>query len=736
MKKLIDKIPYKVVNIGLYILFFSVCLIILNIYISENKLVNLNFFSLDLRYLIVSLIGDFSFLLIFLSFIILFKNRIYKVILMNIIIIFLIGYVFFQFSFTKYYNNVYPYFHFKTEFSDPFLNKIIFKGMVSDFFEFGYYISFIYLVVFNLYALLYLKKKTNKINAIFYNHKLSNIIGINNNIKLFFSPLLFLLIFGISLGISYSTFNIYKSFLKNKWRLESSDSNLLMQITGKINYLFYVDYDPFVSEKININEKDEIIKYSKSNLYSKNILGNNKEKEIKIKDIPNLNKNVLPKGFDLESNLNSKFKDYNLVFVQMESFHHLLLGKENNSILNRDDILPNMKKLINESYLIDNLYHSVGVGHSSDGIHSVLLGLYPTGNRINSYVFADNKYNYSYSLPKLLSKNNYNTYFLEGSNLDFYNYFYTTRNLYGYENIYYYTNEKRYIDNTNNLYKNIDKYIPSFYDKDILINAITTKNNVDMLNDKALPTISYNLIKEDINKKFLHVTLLSPHAPFNYFEKKLNLNENIKYKMSSEGRNYLDSVIELDETILEFIKFANKMENTVFVFYSDHAPNGIYKNDIEAILNRKISEVEYLKEKNHIVSFIYIPDYDKTKDNISEPKGILKGVQNLVRSELDIYSTVLELFFDEKDINFNYFGANLFSNEKSYALDPKNMFLVTDDYSILGTSLYGRYSQIAYENKSSKDLKEIIEIYNEIKKFKICVNKYILNGKLNELVEE
>ena len=78
----------------------------------------------------------------------------------------------------------------------------------------------------------------------------------------------------------------------------------------------------------------------------------------------------MPKGFDLEDNLNSRFSDYNLVFVQMESFHYLLLGKEKDLILNRDDILPNMKKLISESYLIDNLYHSVGVGHSADGTHS------------------------------------------------------------------------------------------------------------------------------------------------------------------------------------------------------------------------------------------------------------------------------------------------------------------------------------------------------------------------------
>ena len=75
----------------------------------------------------------------------------------------------------------------------------------------------------------------------------------------------------LSLSIFYSIFNVYKSFLKNKWSIESSNSNLLIQITGKINYLFYVNYDPYEDEKINGNEKAEIIKYSRKNLYSKNI---------------------------------------------------------------------------------------------------------------------------------------------------------------------------------------------------------------------------------------------------------------------------------------------------------------------------------------------------------------------------------------------------------------------------------------------------------------------------------
>ena len=42
-------------------------------------------------------------------------------------------------------------------------------------------------------------------------------------------------------------------------------------MTGKINYLFYVNNDPYEDEKINGNEKAEIVKYSRKNLYSKNI---------------------------------------------------------------------------------------------------------------------------------------------------------------------------------------------------------------------------------------------------------------------------------------------------------------------------------------------------------------------------------------------------------------------------------------------------------------------------------
>ena len=60
-------------------------------------------------------------------------------------------------------------------------------------------------------------------------------------------------------------------------------------------------------------------------------------------------------------------------------------------------------------------------------------------------------------------------------------------------------------------------------------------------------------------------------------------------------------------------------------------------------------------------------------------KGLLTGTQDLVRSQIDLYRTIIELF-DLPVNNDMYFGVHGMSTEPTFALDNRLTDVVTDHY--------------------------------------------------------
>ena len=94
---------------------------------------------------------------------------------------------------------------------------------------------------------------------------------------------------------------------------------------------------------------------------------------------------------------------------------------------------------------------------------------------------------------------------------------------------------------------------------------------------------------------------------------------------------------------------------------------------------------EYRQHTRKIAAFIYAPNDDKIVDGVKE--GMLIGEQNLVRSQVDMYRTIIDLFGLESD--YHYYGVNILSNEKTFALNTKTMSIYTDEHSIYGPSMIG-----------------------------------------------
>lgn len=467
-------------------------------------------------------------------------------------------------------------------------------------------------------------------------------------------------------------------------------------------------------EKLDVlKDKQFISKYSRLGNNSKNILGNDK------------------KNLDANSEI-YKIKDSikNIIYVQFESTNHLFSSKDN--IFTNTDYLPYLRSLLKESYVLDNFYSNAGVGNSADGTLTVSTGLIPTGNRVSSKELKRTKSEIQFSLPRLLT--DFNNYIFEPNNLEFYHYNHFFENSLGYQNRYYFTDNKKYKDDNKFNVFNF-KEIKNL-DGTNIIKPTLNLFNTDVINDQILPSLIYNIItnNKDVNKKeknFFHLNLCLPHAPFNYYKNKVEIKNNNINKLSTEGRNYLNAAIDFDNVIKEFIKLGNKLKDTMFVFYSDHPHTGLNKNDLEIYYNKKLTWLEYVKLRQKILAFIYIPDKNNNT-NSDIPKGILKGVNNNIRSHIDIYATMLELFAKNKP--YHYFGTNIFTDEKTYNLDPRNMLLITDDFSILGNSVYSSKDEIMYQiNNENIDLNYVLDKYNSIKQDKIIKDKYFMQNKLNEL---
>lgn len=108
---------------------------------------------------------------------------------------------------------------------------------------------------------------------------------------------------------------------------------------------------------------------------------------------------------------------------------------------------------------------------------------------------------------------------------------------------------------------------------------------------------------------------------------------------------------------------------------------------IRKILNihyrKKLSNSEYVEKDKRVISLLYLPD--KSKKDINDiPFVLIKGKQSLVRSQIDSYRTIVELFGLER--NHMYFGNHLLSSESNVIIDPKGHNIITDKFSINGQS--------------------------------------------------
>lgn len=514
---------------------------------------------------------------------------------------------------------------------------------------------------------------------------------------IFSSPLLNNIIVIAGLILSMATLSIFNVSMTSNWRIFAERPLYGVQNSGLYNYYFGqlmgFRYDDEYIIEINPNDFKE---YNKNKENYTNLWGEPYSNKLNILDASTV---ILDESIETQQ-LNGIFEDKNLVLIHLESFNSFLLEERG---LFDETYFPFLKSLLEESYVLENFYTNVGLGTSSDAEFSVMTGLHVTGDTTLYWKYHDNNYTFD-ALPKLFTDRD--SYSFHGDVAEFYNRVPVHEEMFGFKAYYYFDREEEYVPGTKNgcyLFKNQETSTP----------------DAPWVSDKALLSWAKEVYDRHSEKKlFLYPINYLPHTPFLYDEfastprfTKADVN------IDTVSLRYINYEASLESYFRNFIEIAKTMKNTVYIFYGDHG-SGIIQKDFETILgyDEPLNPFEYNRQMLKTLAFIYVPDDNDTESEI--PRGLLKGKQPKVRSQVDIYRTIVELF-DLKVDNY-YYGVNLLSDESTFSIDTRNFSIVTDDFYIVAkrfkNSEMTEKNTIFYNDNpriSSDEILEYVYLYKQ-----------------------
>lgn len=366
--------------------------------------------------------------------------------------------------------------------------------------------------------------------------------------------------------------------------------------------------------------------------------------------------------------LHGIFEDKNLVLIHLESLNTFLLESDMTSMR-----MPFLNALLEQSFYFSNFYNNVGMGVSSDGELSVLTGLYPMGDRTLYWEYNKEPYDLD-SIVRYMNRAGYYAEAIHGDKETFYNRDLIYPQMYGFSRFY-----------------SLETFIEQGYrvEDGYMYDTINQKvHHSPWISDYHLAdfTATHGASLIDLyDKVMLFPITMMPHTPYEFDPNGLRYDvyPDISRKISHVTLNYINYVDYVDAIIQRFFigetGIDQTLENSVYIFYSDHG-SGIKNGDLNLIMGRDISVIETRQMLQKVPAWIYVPGNDRVDyGDFSIRKGLLTGEQTLVRSQVDLYRTIIELF--NLPVGSDpYFGVHGLSNEKTFALDNRLMDVVTDAY--------------------------------------------------------
>ncbi|MBQ1566313.1 MAG: LTA synthase family protein, partial [Erysipelotrichaceae bacterium] len=288
----------------------------------------------------------------------------------------------------------------------------------------------------------------------------------------------------------------------------------------------------------------------------------------------------------------------NLVLILCESLNDYPLYK---------DLFPTLNMMAENGTLFTNYYAPLYQSSTSDSEFISLTSMLPSVDfGTTSYSFANNQY--PYALPNLFKDAGYNV--------------------------------NSYHSNISNMYNREPLHMSlgfeTFYDQEKL--GLSTEGRyfqmwVNWIDDDEL--FDATIRNTHTNKPFFDfVITASGHLPYIRDREEIQIQldelEKTEYaQLDEETKCYLASQMNFDKglaQLLDSLKAADQLENTIIILYGDHYPYGL---STEEALNNVVGESDY--NKNRVPFIIYDPS--------------TKGSANAnLASTFDIYPTICNLF--------------------------------------------------------------------------------------------
>ncbi len=439
--------------------------------------------------------------------------------------------------------------------------------------------------------------------------------------------------------ISVKTFSILVltvfTFTVSNGILVKSDFN---QINGKYNF-----NKMLLSEK-SVQENG-LLYYT-----GKDVVENNSKNNI---DLENEQKMKIQEYFDdVDAHQNNEmtgiFEDKNLILIMAESLDEIAI---------REDVMPNLYKMQNEGMNFTNFYSPLFLRSTSDTEFMSETSFFPdksSGLTMEDYLEND--------FP-----NTFGNMFREKE--------YATNAYHNYEDKYY--PRKDFYTKT----LNYSKYYGA---EELNIDGTTRWPSDIELMEKSLPTF----INED--KFFTKMVTVSGHLAYNQSNEIVKKNFDVVKDIDEDEEivNYFATHVEVDNAIgylVDEVEAAGKLDDTIFMIYSDHRPYGMSI--------KKIDETSKLDRSNDV-------DMNKTPFIIFG-----NDVPNIevdkVMATIDLMPTISNMFNLDMEYNFAL-GKDIFASDEHF-IQFSNFSWKTNETAFYSSS---KTIEFFYDNKLTITEKE------------------------------
>ena len=459
---------------------------------------------------------------------------------------------------------------------------------------------------------------------------------------------------------SYSSYEIYYKINDESLSIERFGLYIASYLDVKKTASGFEEQVSLVKIDKKTKQKDIVYEYNNLDIDFDSLIKNTSDSTVK-----QMHEYFKNETGSLQNEYTDMFKDKNLILFMAESFNEIAVDEK---------LTPTLYKLVNSSFVFDNFYTPVN-NSTIGGEFQELTGLFANNTILRTWRNGNNYY--PFGLSTVFEDLGYKTY-------AYHNHYYT------------FQDRNKYLkaigfDNFKGCYNGLEK----------LINCKQwPESDVDMIN------VTFDDYIND-DKFMVFYASVSGHGGYNWGNamSRKHKDKVASLPYSEPVKAYIAAQIEFDnalEILIDKLKEAGKLEDTVIAFVGDHYP---YMLTLDQMNEPATYKKDGVIEINRSYFGLYNPGVKTT--HISK-----------IGSEIDVLPTLYNLFGIKYDSRL-IIGKDILSTEPGLAIF-NNRSWVSD---------YGKYyaNNKSFVPKEGVDIPEgYVDTMNKVVSNKINMSKLII----------